>query len=133
MSDMSGNMKRLSVDPASLPEETPTAEPVAAETGDNPAETSAAQPEVNLAKDDAAQSGPKVSIEKPTGSDILAKFKVNAFESGGESVETLLTALPHYRISEAKDWTRLHPHDAYCRYWWASMFRSWARGRTPCI
>jgi hypothetical protein len=54
-----------------------------------------------------------LSIAKPT------KFDLDMFKSTRDpniaDVETLLTALPHHRLSEAKDWTRLHPDET--NYW----------------
>jgi hypothetical protein len=54
-----------------------------------------------------------LSIAKPT------KFDLDMFKSTGDpsiaGVETLLTALPHHKLSEAKDWTRTHPDEA--NYW----------------
>src|SRR5262249_43689394 len=58
--------------------------------------------------DDAA-----ISVPKP------GKFSLNKFKSEGEptvaNVETLLTGLPHYSISQAKDFVRLHPNEK--EYW----------------
>ena len=54
-----------------------------------------------------------ISIPKPTKS-ALDLFK-STRDPSIASVETLLTALPHYRIAEAKDWTRLHPNEV--DYW----------------
>jgi hypothetical protein len=54
-----------------------------------------------------------ISIPKP------GKFNLDKFRSTRDpsiaGVETLLTALPHHKLSEAKDWTRLHPNEA--EYW----------------
>jgi hypothetical protein len=54
-----------------------------------------------------------VSIAKP------AEFSLDAFKSKKgpnlAGVETLLTALPHHPMSQAKDWVRLHPDEA--SYW----------------
>jgi hypothetical protein len=44
------------------------------------------------------------------------EFNLDDFKSetaGIADVETLITALPHHRISDAKDFARLHPHDSY--------------------
>jgi hypothetical protein len=54
-----------------------------------------------------------LSIKKP------GEFKLDMFKSTRDpsiaNVETLITALPHFKISEAKDWARLHPDEA--TYW----------------
>ena len=54
-----------------------------------------------------------LSIKKP------GEFKIDLFKSTRDpsiaNVETLITALPHYKISEARDWARLHPNEA--TYW----------------
>jgi hypothetical protein len=54
-----------------------------------------------------------MSIAKPSKSP-LEMFKSTS-EPSIAGVETLLTALPHYRLSEANDWARLHPDEA--KYW----------------
>jgi hypothetical protein len=56
---------------------------------------------------------PEVSIAKPGGFD-LNKFKSKR-PPALASVETLLNGLPHYRISDAKDFVRLHPDEQ--AYW----------------
>jgi hypothetical protein len=52
----------------------------------------------------------RFSVKKP------GEFKLDAFKSTRDpsiaNVETLITALPHYRISDAKDFIRLHPNEA---------------------
>jgi hypothetical protein len=48
-----------------------------------------------------------ISIPKP-GEFSLDMFK-STLDPSMAGVETLLTALPHHKISEAKDWVRLHP------------------------
>src|SRR5262245_26906 len=50
-----------------------------------------------------------ISIAKP-GTFSLDKFKSKHYPSIAD-VQTLLTALPHHRISEAKDWVRPHPNE----------------------
>jgi hypothetical protein len=54
-----------------------------------------------------------ISVNKP------GEFKLDLFKSTRDqsiaNVETLITALPHYKISEAMDWARLHPNEA--TYW----------------
>jgi hypothetical protein len=56
---------------------------------------------------------PPISIPKPS------KLSLDMFKSRREpsiaGVETLLTALPHHKISEARDWVRLHPDEE--KYW----------------
>jgi hypothetical protein len=54
-----------------------------------------------------------MSIAKPSKSP-LDMFK-STREPSIAGVETLLTALSHYRLSEANDWARLHPDEA--KYW----------------
>jgi hypothetical protein len=54
-----------------------------------------------------------ISVPKP-GEFSLDMFKSRCNPSIA-GVETLLTALPHYKISEAKDWARLHPDES--NYW----------------
>jgi hypothetical protein len=54
-----------------------------------------------------------ISIPKP-GEFNLDKFK-STRDPSIAGVETLLTALPHHKISEAKDWVRLHPREE--KYW----------------
>jgi hypothetical protein len=50
-----------------------------------------------------------LSVKKPT------EFKLDAFKSTHDpsiaNVETLITALPHYKIADARDWTRSHPNE----------------------
>ena len=55
-----------------------------------------------------SEDGQPVSIPKPEGEFSLARFKSKrgAVIAG---VETMLTALPHCSISQAKDFVRLHP------------------------
>jgi hypothetical protein len=54
-----------------------------------------------------------ISIAKP-GAFSLDKFK-SKHASALANVETLLTALPHHSISQAKDFVRLHPDEN--KYW----------------
>jgi hypothetical protein len=55
-----------------------------------------------------------VNIPKPETDNPLERFKSKrAVALAG--VETLQTALPHYRIAEAKDFVRLHPDEE--NYW----------------
>jgi hypothetical protein len=65
----------------------------------------------------------KPSIVPPTSDDIqIAKpeeFSLDKFKSkrspAAAGIETLLTALPHYPMSQAKDFVRLHPDEE--NYW----------------
>jgi hypothetical protein len=61
-----------------------------------------------LAQSDTAE--PTISLAKPGGFD-LNKFRSKAPDTIA-GVETLLTALPHHSISQAKDFVRLHPDEA---------------------
>ena len=54
-----------------------------------------------------------MSIPKPSKS-TLDMFK-STRDPSIAGVETLLTALPHHKMSEARDWVRLHPDEA--EYW----------------
>lgn len=51
-------------------------------------------------------------IEKPAEPSLLDRFKSKRSPLIA-GVETLQTALPHYRIADANDWVRLHPDPAY--------------------
>ena len=59
----------------------------------------------------APKEKPPISIAKPDESE----FDLNRFRSTRNAtlagVETLLTALPHHSMSQAKDWVRLHPSE----------------------
>jgi hypothetical protein len=66
---------------------------------------------VRLVQPDAAE--PELAIAKPAPFD-LEKFKAKR-DPTVAGVETLLTALPHYPISQAKDFVRLHPDED--NYW----------------
>jgi hypothetical protein len=85
------------------PRSAPTERPVEA-----PPETAPVEPLAN-GSPESAPDEERLSIEKPKGSG-LARFKSTNLEP--EKVETLLTGLPHYPISAAKDWVRLHPDEA---------------------
>jgi hypothetical protein len=54
-----------------------------------------------------------ISVKKPS------EFNLDAFKSTHNpsiaGVETMLTALPHYKIGDANDWVHLHPDEA--TYW----------------
>ena len=54
-----------------------------------------------------------MSIPKPRAFSMAAFKTKSAPTIAG--VETLLAALPHHKISEAKDWVRLHPDET--KYW----------------
>jgi hypothetical protein len=54
---------------------------------------------------------PKIAIAKPTAFN-LDKFRSTCEPTCG-GVETLLTALPHLKINEAKDFVRVHTDEAY--------------------
>jgi hypothetical protein len=56
---------------------------------------------------------PPMSIKKPSAFN-LEKFKSKRAVTMA-NVETLQTALPHYKIADAKDFVRLHPDDE--NYW----------------
>jgi len=64
---------------------------------------------LGLVPDDA-----EVSIPKPEEKFSLDRFKSKRGATLA-NVETLLTALPHYSISQAKDFVRLHPDEE--KYW----------------
>jgi hypothetical protein len=51
----------------------------------------------------------KVSIPKPDGESKMARFKSKNLKR--EKVATQIAGLPHYSVSEAKDWVRLHPDE----------------------
>ena len=59
-----------------------------------------------------------VSVPKPEGEFSLDRFKSKR-GAALANVETLLTALPHYTISQAKDFVRLHPDEE--KYWSAEL------------
>jgi hypothetical protein len=61
----------------------------------------------------SAQSDEAMTIAKPSAFG-LDKFK-SKHAAALANVETLLTALPHHSISQAKDFVRLHPDEA--AYW----------------
>jgi hypothetical protein len=54
-----------------------------------------------------------ISITKPSEGS-LDKFRSRR-SSSIQGVETLLTALPHHNIADAKDWVQLHPNEE--EYW----------------
>jgi hypothetical protein len=56
---------------------------------------------------------PAIQVPKP-GEFDLSKFK-STQDVNIANVETLLTALPHYRIADAKDFVRLHEEES--KYW----------------
>jgi hypothetical protein len=61
-----------------------------------------------------SEGGEAVSIQKPTEEFSLDRFK-SKHGATLANVETLLTALPHGSISQAKDFVRLHPDEE--KYW----------------
>jgi cytochrome c556 len=61
----------------------------------------------------SAQSDEAMTIAKPSAFS-LDKFK-SKHAAALANVETLLTALPHHSISQAKDFVRLHPDET--AYW----------------
>ncbi len=60
----------------------------------------------------------KLAIAKPTAGSKLERFKSKR-KPTVENVQTLLTALPHYRIAEARDFVRFHPNEDL---YWSSEF-----------
>ena len=78
-------------------------------------EAAAVQPGVEPT---AERPSEPLSIEKPQDSG-LDRFKIANTGFGVGAVETLITGLPHYKMSEAKDWVRLHPDET--NYWSAVM------------
>jgi hypothetical protein len=64
---------------------------------------------------------PKLKVVHPPAEPIPqpGKFSLGKFKStqtaSSAGVETLLTALPHYSIADAKDFVRLHPNED--EYW----------------
>jgi hypothetical protein len=60
---------------------------------------------------ESAQPDEPIAIEKPSA------FNLEAFKSKRSaaiaSVKTLPVALPHHKVSQAKDFVRLHPDEAY--------------------
>jgi len=69
------------------------------------------------AKADEPITEQPVSIEKPKGGG-LSRFKTSKPASG--RVEKLMTALPHGKLSDAKDYARLHPSEE--DYWSEEYF-----------
>jgi hypothetical protein len=70
----------------------------------------AKKPEIKL-----VETAPETAIQVPKPGEFdLSKFKSTQDASIG-NVETLFTALPHYTISQAKDFVRLHEDEA--NYW----------------
>jgi hypothetical protein len=66
-----------------------------------------------------ADSGAAQSDDAPTTIPKPGNFSLDNFKSKRDNViagvETLLTALPHHTISQAKDFVRLHPDEE--KYW----------------
>ena len=68
------------------------------------------KPRIELVQPDPQNQGePPATVAKP------GKFDLNKFRSKADpniaGVEKLLTALPHHRISDARDFSRLHPDE----------------------
>jgi hypothetical protein len=61
----------------------------------------------------ATPNDPPSSIHKPDVPFSLDRFRSKGGDDGAARVETLVTALPHCRLSDAKDFIRLHPDKAY--------------------
>ena len=63
----------------------------------------------------AKESSPSLSDDTPISIAKPGEFSLDKFRSKRPAtlagVETLLTALPHNSLSEAKDWVRLHPDE----------------------
>jgi hypothetical protein len=62
----------------------------------------------------ATPNAEQPSIEKPeqpnaSRASRLARFRTRDAET--PTIQTLLTALPHFKISDAGDWVRLHPNE----------------------
>jgi hypothetical protein len=74
----------------------------------------AATPETPKADEPTTEQ--PVSIEKPKGGK-LSRFKTT--KPASERVEKLLTALPHGKLSDAKDYARLHPNE---ELFWSEEF-----------
>ena len=60
----------------------------------------------------AAPRDPPLPIPKPDVPFSLERFRTK-HDVAAAGVETLLTALPHMRIADAKDFVRLHPDKSY--------------------
>jgi hypothetical protein len=60
----------------------------------------------------AAPSNPPLSVPKPDVPFSLERFRTK-HDVAAAGVETLVTALPHNRIAQAKDFVRLHHDKAY--------------------
>jgi hypothetical protein len=86
-------------------------------------------PQLKIVSDDA----PAAPIAKPAAFDV-DKFKSETPDTIA-NVETLLTALPHYSIAQAKDFVRLHPDEDnyWSRSFASSACRSRVRARTVSI
>jgi hypothetical protein len=64
-------------------------------------------PVVMITQASAEPAAEPIAIAKPKKGSSIAKFKIQNFEPGGTLVQTLITVLPHYKISEARDWVRI--------------------------
>jgi hypothetical protein len=65
------------------------------------------KPRIELVQPDPQNQGEPPAVAKP-GTFDLSKFRSKA-DPNIAGVEKLLTALPHHRISDARDFVRLHP------------------------
>jgi hypothetical protein len=72
-------------------------------------ESNAGFENVTATKPEIDTEATAISIAKPGAFD-LNKFKSKR-AAAVANVETLLTALPHHSISQAKDFVRLHPDE----------------------
>ena len=52
-----------------------------------------------------------ISVPKPGDEFDLDEFRSETTAAAAANVETLLTALPHHSISQARDFVRLHPNE----------------------
>jgi hypothetical protein len=78
-----------------------------------PEQETAGKPKEEIIPPGPSVPGEPSSIEKPAG------FSLAGFRSTKSptiaNVATLVTALPHHPLADAKDWVRLHPNEAL--YW----------------
>jgi hypothetical protein len=94
---MSDKLRKLNVTP--MPEEDERPETPEPETQ---------EPEESETR--AASAEPAITIGKPKKGASISKFKIKNFEPGGTLVETVPTALPCFKIADARDWVRTSPH-----------------------
>jgi hypothetical protein len=93
---MSGKLRKLNATPT--PEEDEEPETLEPET-----------PEPEEPETPAASAEPAITIDKPKKGASISKFKIKNFEPGGTLVETVITALPCFKIADARDWVRVSP------------------------